>query len=206
MYSLKKKVEGIILSGGYSERMGYPKSLLEWDKKTLLEYQINSLITGGCDGGLVITGKHHKEITKGINLNNKSKIIFNENYHEGKSTSIKKGIENLSKDIYSFIILAVDQPRPSWVISKMLRSHIYFDSLISSPVSNNHGGHPLIFNHKLIEEIKNIDEKTLGLRKIFLNNKNEIKKVKFNSNIVNIDINDRKNYLYALSYFRNIST
>ena len=52
MYSLKKKVEGIILSGGYSERMGYPKSLLEWDKKTLLEYQINSLITGGCDGVL----------------------------------------------------------------------------------------------------------------------------------------------------------
>ena len=195
-------MEGIILSGGYSERMGSPKSLLEWNKETLLEYQINSLITGGCDGVLVITGKHHKEISEGINLNNKSRIIFNENYHEGKSTSIKKGIENLSEDIFSIIILAVDQPRPPWV---MLRSHIYFDSLISSPTSNKHGGHPLIFNHKLIEEIKNIDEETLGLRKIFLNHKNKVKKVKFNSNIVNIDINDRKNYLSATSYFRNIS-
>ena len=107
MYSLKKKVEGIILSGGYSERMGYPKSLLEWDKKTLLEYQINSLITGGCDGVLVITGKHHKEITKGINLNNKSKIIFNENYHDGKSTSIKKGIDpKITNKIWKNMIAA----------------------------------------------------------------------------------------------------
>ena len=88
MYTSKKKVEGIILSGGYSERMGSPKSLLEWNKETLLEYQINSLITGGCDGVLVITGKHHKEISERISLNNKSNIIFNENYHDCNSTSI----------------------------------------------------------------------------------------------------------------------
>ena len=90
MYSLKKKVEGIILSGWYSERMVYPKSLLEWNKKTLLEYQINSLIKGGCDDVLVITGKHHKEISERISLNNKYNIIFNEKYHDAKSTSIKK--------------------------------------------------------------------------------------------------------------------
>ena len=164
MKNLKKIIWGIILTGGESKRMGTPKSLLKWGESTLIEYQVNSLIKAECDQILIITGKHHSEISKNLNLNHKSKIIYNENHNKGKSTSIKKGIKCLPKDIYAVMILAVDQPRPYWVISKMIRDHIKYDSLLTSPINNNNGGHPLIFSYKLINELEKINEKNLGLR------------------------------------------
>ena len=161
MKNLKKIIWGIILTGGESKRMGTPKSLLKWGESTLIEYQVNSLIKAECDQILIITGKHHSEISKNLNLNHKSKIIYNENHNKGKSTSIKKGIKCLPKDIYAVMILAVDQPRPYWVISKMIRDHIKYNSLLTSPINNNNGGHPLIFSYKLINELEKINEKNL---------------------------------------------
>lgn len=205
MKNLKKIIWGIILTGGESKRMGTPKSLLKWGESTLIEYQVNSLIKAECDQILIITGKHHSEISKNLNLNHKSKIIYNENHNKGKSTSIKKGIKCLPKDIYAVMILAVDQPRPYWVISKMIRDHIKYDSLLTSPINNNNGGHPLIFSYKLINELEKINEKNLGLRKIFNDHKKDILKVNFNSNIIRVDINNPDDYKNALDYYKYIA-
>ena len=57
---------GIILSGGKSERMNYPKAMLIWGESILINYQIISLFNAGCDEVIVVTGKDHEIITKNM--------------------------------------------------------------------------------------------------------------------------------------------
>ena len=72
--------------------MGSPKGLLEWRGTTLLEYQMNSLLQGGCDKVVVVTGKYDAEMAP--LLKDRPGIIsaYNPKYLEGKTTSIKAGV------------------------------------------------------------------------------------------------------------------
>ena len=76
--------------------MGSPKGLLEWRGTTLLEYQMNSLLQGGCDKVVVVTGKYDAEMAP--LLKDRPGIIraYNPKYLEGKTTSIKAGIGSSS--------------------------------------------------------------------------------------------------------------
>ena len=124
---------GIILAAGESSRMGGPKGLLEWRGTTLLEYQMNSLLQGGCDKVVVVTGKYDAEMAP--LLNDRPGIIraYNPKYLEGKTTSIKAGVRELPDDIHSIVLLAVDQPRPALVIEKVLKLHTDFGADVTSP-------------------------------------------------------------------------
>ena len=42
--------------------MGSPKPLLPWRGTTMVEYQMNSLLQGGCDQVVVVTGKYDAEM------------------------------------------------------------------------------------------------------------------------------------------------
>ena len=79
---LNSNAVGIILAAGESSRMGSPKGLLEWRGTTLLEYQMNSLLQGGCDKVVVVTGKYDTEMSP--LLKNRPRIIrsYNPKYFE----------------------------------------------------------------------------------------------------------------------------
>ena len=76
----------------------------------------------------------------------------------GKPTSIKAGLAALPDNVDTIVLLAVDQPRPSWLIREVLESHKAAGTLISSPVFDGHGGHPLVFDGSLLSELQAITE------------------------------------------------
>ena len=197
----ESSVYGVILTAGSSKRMEAPKALLNWCGKSLIDYQVDSLLTGGCNGVWVVTGKHHKEIVSKITISPKVKIVFNADHKLGKSTSVKKGILSLPKDLFAMVLVAVDQPRPPWVISKLINEHKNKTPLITSPTFLGRGGHPLIFDSRLIPELKEISENSFGIRKIFTNHKHEILSVPFDSKIVRLDINTPEDYSEALDQY-----
>ena len=59
-------VEAILLAAGESSRMGKPKALLDWFGEPLVNAQICSLIEGGIDQVIVVTGAHHEEIFRTV--------------------------------------------------------------------------------------------------------------------------------------------
>ncbi len=196
---------GIILAAGESSRMGSPKGLLEWRGTTLLEYQMNSLLQGGCDKVVVVTGKYDTEMAP--LLKDRPGIIrsYNPKYLEGKTSSIKAGVWELPDDIHSIVLLAVDQPRPAWVIEKVLRLHIDFGADVTSPGFDGHGGHPLVFDAKFRSDLLNITEEDKGVRAIFRKPDIDHHRVKFDSAIVRLDINTPEAYENALAAYTDLA-
>ncbi len=196
---------GILLAAGESSRMGKPKALLPWRGTTLVEYQMNSLIQGGCSNVVAVTGKFDAEMAP--MLRERPSIIraYNPKYIEGKTTSIKAGIWGLPDGVKSIVILAVDQPRPSWVIEETLRLHAESGADVTTPRHDGHGGHPLIFDASLRSELLAINEETQGVREIFRNPEINHHRIEFNSAIVHVDINTPEAYEKALSTYAELA-
>ena len=123
---------GVLLAAGESSRMGQPKPLLPWRGTTMIEYQMNSLLQGGCDQVIVVTGKYDSEMAP--LLKDRPGIIraYNPNYAEGKATSVQAGIWEVPDGVRSIVLLAVDQPRPAWVIERVLKLHTDFGAAVTS--------------------------------------------------------------------------
>jgi molybdenum cofactor cytidylyltransferase len=199
------KAVGILLAAGESSRMGRPKGLLPWRGTTLLEYQMNSLLQGGCDKVIVVTGKYDVEMTP--LLKDRLGVIraYNPKFLEGKTTSVKAGVGELPDGIHSIVLLAVDQPRPAWVIEKVLRLHTDFGADVTSPNFDGHGGHPLVFDAKLRPELAAINEEDEGVRQIFRKSEIDHHRVKFDSAIVRLDINTPEAYEDALASYTELA-
>ena len=196
---------GIILAAGESSRMGSPKGLLEWRGTTLLEYQMNSLLQGGCDKVVVVTGKYDAEMAP--LLKDRPRIIrsYNPKYLEGKTTSIKAGVWMLPDEIHSIVLLAVDQPRPAWVIEKVLRHHLDAEADVTSPGFDGQGGHPLVFDAQLRSDLMNITEEDEGVRGIFRKPDIYHHRVQFDSAIIRLDINTPEAYKNALASYTELA-
>ena len=199
------KAVGILLAAGESSRMGRPKGLLPWRGTTLLEYQMNSLLQGGCDKVIVVTGKYDVEMAP--LLKDRLGVIraYNPKFLEGKTTSVKAGVWELPDGIHSIVLLAVDQPRPAWVIEKVLRLHTDFGADVTSPGFDGHGGHPLVFDAKLRPELAAITEEDEGVRQIFRKSEIDHHRVKFDSAIVRLDINTPEAYEDALASYTELA-
>lgn len=185
--------------------MGRPKTLLPWRGTTLVEYQMNSMLRGGCKKVVVVTGRYDAEMAP--LLADRPEIIraYNPKYAEGKTTSVKTGIWELPDDISSIVLLAVDQPRPAWVIERILNAHNDYGSEITSPRFNDHGGHPLVFDSSLRIELASITEQTEGIREIFKKPSINHKHVNFESAIVRLDINTPQAYKEALASYAELA-
>jgi molybdenum cofactor cytidylyltransferase len=191
----------ILLAAGESKRMGTMKALLPWQGVTLIEYQIDSLLSAGVDEICLVVGHRYKEISAPIKSRSGIKLVVNENYMEGKTTSIKAGLNQINPNTDTVMILSVDQPRPRDIISTILNAHKSVNKLITYPTYKNKGGHPVIFDGKLLPELNNINETNQGLREITRRYANMTQLVKFDNIIVTIDLNSPESFRNAIGLF-----
>ena len=198
-------VEAILLSAGESSRMGKPKALLEWFGTTLVSAQIRTLRDAGADRVIVVTGMHHDEIVEAVDANPYVNVVNNRNWSSGKTTSIKAGLKNLSVECETIILLAVDQPRPAWVVRVALRSHIASDRQVTSPRYDGHGGHPLFFDADVLPELSIISEEREGIREVMKRHEQDMNRVCFTNPIVRFDLNTPEDYQTALTSYPALS-
>jgi molybdenum cofactor cytidylyltransferase len=196
---------GVLLAAGESSRMGRPKPLLPWCGTTLVEYQMNSLLQGGCDSVIVVTGKFDVEMAPLLDDRPGITRVYNPKYLEGKATSVQAGIWELPDEIDSIVLLAVDQPRPAWVIERVLKVHTDFGATVTSPGYDGHGGHPLVFDSSLRTELASVTDEEQGVRAIFKKPDINHHRVKFESAIVRLDINTPEAYEQALASYADLA-
>lgn len=168
--------------------MGSPKPLLDWFGVPLVQSQVNSLLGAGVNSVFVITGHRAYEVREVVN-GKRVHTVVNPHYKQGKSTSVKAGLAALPDNIGAIVLLAVDQPRPSWFIKQILESHIARKAVISCPRLDGHGGHPLIFDTGLMLELDRISEYSQGLREVMRNHADEINWIEVDSPLARLDLN-----------------
>jgi molybdenum cofactor cytidylyltransferase len=184
---------GLLTAAGYSKRMGKMKALLPWHGTSLLSHQIDILRSGGCEEIIVILGYRSEELEKELKTCDVS-IVKNDSYQTGRASSIKKGISAASDNSDGYVLLGVDQPRTSLVISKLLESHKSEQKAISSPRFKNKGGHPIVLSSAMKNELLDISEDSQGIRQIFEKYRNNMNQVIFNDPIVCLDVNTYEEY------------
>lgn len=198
-------IQAILLAAGESSRMGDCKALLDWFGKPLVVAQAESLLKGGIDEVIVVTGAYSDEVGESVNDLADVKVVHNSSYLEGKTTSIKAGVCALSDDCDVIVLLAVDQPRPAWVVSQVLDSHVETGALITSPRYGGHGGHPLAFHSDLRGELSLISEEREGVRELMRKYEDELNGVVFDSSVVRLDINTPDQYQSVVERYSSLA-
>ncbi len=158
MNNLKnKKITGLVLSAGLSDRMGAYKPLLQFKGKTFIQNVIEKL-NDVCYQIIVVIGYRSLDIEKSLKnfkneeISSKIQFVFNEDFKDGMFLSLQKGIGACSEAdwiLYHF----VDQPSlPSEFYTEFVEQiDDKYDWV--QPVKNNRRGHPILFSNRVSKMI-----------------------------------------------------
>lgn len=157
---MSKNTPAIILSSGHSQRLGQPKSLVEINDKTLLSLAVDKLLLAGCSPVVVVVNKAIQ--FESLMNSNDAIVVVNKNPENGRTGSLKVGINSLISDIgripKSIIMVPVD--RPGWKSSHISK---LIDAKNSSCLcQNGQKGHPVkLVKNDLLKIINSPDEAPL---------------------------------------------
>ena len=148
------KVSGLLISAGLSGRMGEFKPLMKFNGETFVAGIVNKL-SSLCDQVVIVTGFKKEKIETLINSQfpNKVACIYNPHYTKGMFTSLKAGIEHF-KDSDWVLYHFVDQPFFSNEFYKEMIIQVSNEYDWVQPVHNGREGHPVMFNKKIVELIR----------------------------------------------------
>lgn len=185
----------LVLAAGFSSRMGTCKTALPWfDGRPLLSYQIEQLLLANISP-IVVLGPQNVARWQGRLPG--AQLVVNPQPKAGKSSSIRTGLQQLPSAWLALLIVAVDQPRPTWVYQTLMQEHQRYGALLTGPVYAGRLGHPLVFAPALFPHLMQINEPQLGLRQVVRNWQAELHRVEFGTAIVLADLNTPEDYAQA---------
>ena len=146
----------IVLAAGESKRMGFPKMLLIFNGKTMIENVIGNVTMSDVDNTVVVLGADREAL---LELVGKSsvKYCYNDNYKDGMLSSVKCGFRNLPLDFEAVLVFQGDQPfiTPK-VINTVIEAYRLSGKGIVIPVYYNKRGHPILIGRKYRDNIEKL--------------------------------------------------
>ena len=161
-----KKYGIVLLAAGASTRLGQPKQLLMYKGKTLIQHMLH-MVSDFQDAEIrVVLGANFDEIIDQIDIAGE-KVVFNEDWENGLSTSIKRGLFDLTSnfpDIAGVMFVLCDQP----FVDKSLLIKVFeaFESEKGIAACSYDGilGTPAMFDKSFFDEILSLKgDKGAGL-------------------------------------------
>lgn len=209
-------IDGVlILAGGKSERMLFPKAYLEIKGKTFLKKIVDEYYSAGIKNiYIVLNGNYCTERWKKYidQVKSTATIIINNNPEFGRLHSLKLGfkkilndseeksqtrIEGLHKALEYCFIQNVDNPFVNrGVIISLMKSRNPFG--YTSPTYIGSNGHPILISKKIIEHLHNLPEGDFNLRKILL--RFSKREVEIDNGDILININTAEEYNRYLAH------
>jgi len=188
----------VLLAAGESTRMGELKALLPWEGRTLLEYQVAQLLQAPLAEVAVVLGHRAPELRSFLPRHEpRLRTVYNRRYRRGKSTSVIAGLEALTPGWQAVLVLGVDQPRPAWVLERLLDAQREAGVLLTVASHQGQRGHPVVFAAALGAELLAITEERQGLREVVQRHAGEINQVEFQTPLVLVNLNTRQDYARA---------
>lgn len=171
----------ILLAAGRSSRMGRPKGLLQWKGKPLIRHQLEQLGLSRIDKIIVVLG-YQPEIYEPFmdHKDGKVTILKNENWQQGKSSSILKGLSAIGNHCRAILFVNIDQPITFRIVNQLIASYEKTGAKIHIPVFRHRKGHPVLFSSELLEALYLVNEESQGLKCIIRAYQEEIE-------LVNVD-------------------
>jgi molybdenum cofactor cytidylyltransferase len=174
------KIWAVILAAGESKRMGFPKMLLPFNGKPMLENVIINVVGSDVDNTIVILGSGKENLEEMISRHNVI-YYYNKNYKEGMLSSVQCGFCNVPENSDAVMVFQGDQPLINTItINKMIKAYRSSDKGIIIPVYAKKRGHPILIDKKYRKEIEKLDAR-VGLRSLTY---------KFSEDVLEIETDD----------------
>ncbi len=187
-------IAGILLAAGESTRMGQLKALLPWQGKALIEAQSQAMLSAGLRPLIVVLGHRADELRPLVPTDSAVRIVLNQRYAEGRSTSIATGAGAVSEPVDAVIIASVDQPLDADVLRTMMTAHGETHAPMVVPSIDHRRGHPALFDASLLPELLAVTEEREGLREVVTLHAGEIHYVNVTNPIVRVNLNSPEDY------------
>lgn len=139
---LSPRFAAVILSAGFSSRMGSFKPLLALGKGTLIEHVIGTAQSAGIENVRVVVGHRADELVPVVDKAG-AEAVFNPDYRQGMFSSVCAGVRSLSSVVEAFFLLPVDIPlvRPA-TLRRLADAWQTAPRRILRPVFAAERGHP----------------------------------------------------------------
>jgi molybdenum cofactor cytidylyltransferase len=190
-------IRSIVLAAGESKRMGFPKMLLKFNEKTMIENVLDNVIESDSDSILVVLGAAMDDLM-GIIGKYDVKHCYNNNYREGMLSSVQCGFKNLPSDTEAVLVFQGDQPfiTPA-VINSVINAYRSSGKGIVIPVYKGKRGHPLLLDGKYKDQIDTLDPEK-GLRSVTYIHSADIHEVETNEPGILRDFDTYDDYLKGI--------
>ena len=187
-------ISAILLAAGESKRMGRSKLLLKWGQCTIIEKSVDTLLASKIDELIVVLGYQGQAILR--RLGSRSlKAVINPQYGMGMSTSIRRGLGQVSSKSEAILIGLADQPFiETDLINHLIEIYRQNPHGIVLPSYKGERGHPVILNRFRYQgEMENLTG-DIGCRPILKRYPEDILEVEVESEGVVADIDSWEEY------------
>ena len=157
----------LILAGGKSERMVFPKPYLLFEGKTFLKKIVEEYYNSGIKNIYVVIneefckGEYEKYIDE---VKSKVTIIKNTDPELGRFHSVKLGIKKMLNSDFCFI-QNIDNP---FVNVELIESLMESRNSVgyTSPIYKGRKGHPILVSKKFIQHLNDLPDRNFNLKNI----------------------------------------
>ena len=187
-------ISAVLLAAGQSKRMNEENKLTKKIQGIpLIKRSVQNILNSSVNELIIVLGHQKEIIEKLINKNEKIKFIFNKDYGSGIASSIKIGVDNLSKKTEAFFICLGDMPMVNKDIYNKLIQSRNNKKEIFIPTYKNKQGNPILFNSTMKEKIMFIDG-DIGAKKILQSNKEKILHLSIDGSGIFSDFNTQESF------------
>jgi molybdenum cofactor cytidylyltransferase len=153
---MSESVAGIILAAGASQRMGQPKPLLLWRGKPFICHVARTALDAGLAPVVIVIGAHADEVRSAL-ADLPVEIVYNPNWAEGQSTSVRTGLQALPPETTAAIFLLADQPRiPVELVRALMARHAQTQPPIVAPMIEGKRGNPVLFDYSVFPDLMSL--------------------------------------------------
>lgn len=153
-------IVAVILAAGLSSRMKKNKLLLPLGETTVIERVVKTVLSSKVDYVIVVSGRDHEFVRKLLKYY-PVRLLYNDQYEKGQSTSIIKGMETLPKTGIEGVLFAMgDQPLITVSgLNAIIDAFTMKKGKIVVPVNQETGkkGAPVLFDQSFFSEIRKIE-------------------------------------------------
>jgi len=174
-------ISAILLTAGQSKRMvGENKLTKEIQGIPLINLSVKNILASSIDELIVVLGYQKEIIEKLIDKHEKIKFVFNKDFESGMASSIKAGLNHLSKNTAAFFICLGDMPMVNKnTYNKLIECKNNNEIIV--PTYKGQQGNPVLFSKSMKKKLIMTIQGDFGAKKILELNK---------SKLLNLETND----------------
>ena len=168
IYAVHESIAGVILAAGESSRYGMPKQLLDWKGQPFVRAVAEKAIEAGLSPVLVTVGTNEEQVGAAVSDLN-VKIVRNNDWKSGQSSSIKVGVKALQEDskVGAAIFLLVDQPQVTTsILRALVEKHAEGLYPVVAPMVIDQRANPVLFDRETFQDLLQL-EGDVGGRAVF---------------------------------------